>query len=129
MPVRAVAAADGAVVRHAIDTSWAEAATSGVRGRAVTPPFSCAVWQSFQRGGFLAANVALVKKNAAVAGRLVVAYAPARRSAAGAWVGVPALSSVALPLALEVGVPAGKVTGAAAVDAGVGVGIGGGGGG
>lgn len=80
-------------------------------------------------GGFLAVDAALVKNSAAVAGRLAVAYAPARRRAAGAGAGVPARSSVAQSLALAVGVPAGMVTGAAAVDACAGFGIGAGGGG
>ncbi|KAK1865117.1 hypothetical protein I4F81_007652 [Pyropia yezoensis] len=50
-------------------------------------------------GASLAANVALAKNNAAVAGRLAVAYAAARRRAAGAGAGVPTLSSVSPPLA------------------------------
>ncbi|GAB0490133.1 hypothetical protein MMPV_001365 [Pyropia vietnamensis] len=118
VPIPAAAAADGATVGAAIDTALAEAAADRLTGPAVTP-FLLRRVAELSGGASLAANVALAKNNAAVAGRLAVAYAAARRRA-GRWEGRRAPDvpwTAPLPLPPVENVPAGDVTGETATNA------------
>jgi pseudouridylate synthase len=66
------------VVEAAVDAALLSARASGVRGKAVTPYLLEAVARA-TRGRARDANLALLERNASVAGEIAAALAPARR--------------------------------------------------
>ena len=74
--------ADAASVGSAIDTALTEAAARGLTGAAITP-FLLGRVATLTGGTSLAANVALVRNNAAVGARVAVALAQLRQSGGG----------------------------------------------
>jgi len=73
-PVPAPAALDGAVVEQAVAQAMTDAAAQGVTGKALTP-FLLSRLDVLTGGRSVAANVALLEANAAVAAEIAVAYA------------------------------------------------------
>ncbi len=75
-PVPEAAALDAATVADAVDRALAEARDIGVRGAAITPHLLASVERA-TGGKSLAANLALLEANAALAGRIASALADA----------------------------------------------------
>jgi pseudouridine-5'-phosphate glycosidase len=69
-----------ATIERALDTALDDARRHGVRGGAVTPYLLTAVERATE-GRTLAANVALLEANAALAGEIATAYASVSPSA------------------------------------------------
>jgi len=74
-PPPAAAALDAAEVEHAVTQALAEARSAGVRGAAVTPALLAAVERA-TGGRSLAANLALLEANAALAAAIAAALHP-----------------------------------------------------
>lgn len=73
-PIPAEAALDGAAIEARIAAATAEAAAAGIAGKALTP-FLLARLEALTEGRSLAANIALVRHNAAVAAAIAGALA------------------------------------------------------
>lgn len=81
-PPPAAEALDGALVASAVDRALGEARAAGVTGAAVTP-FLLAAVERATGGASLAANLALLEANAALAAQIAVALRETDASAAG----------------------------------------------
>jgi pseudouridine-5'-phosphate glycosidase len=78
-PVPESAALDARIVAEAVESALADTRTKGVRGAAITPHLLASVERA-TGGKSLAANLALLESNAALAGQIAVALAGAESS-------------------------------------------------